>query len=176
MKKIKNWTVEKKDKIEYILIGMWRSLGIDIPNNYEDIVQDCYEDVCETADPINWHSGDVAIAFRRWIEAQTKKNVCDKPECPYKKVFNINTEMSDDNVQNNPVLIPVPEQKTQIWNEIRNDFQDIDIVHIDGYLTDDDNEEGQVIAKVNVRTKEVEYLDDRARTDNYAQEMIKILL
>lgn len=59
-----------------------------------------------------------------------------------------------------------------IWGEIRNDFEDGDIVYIDAFLTADDNEEGKVIAKVNVRTKEVEYLDDRARTDSYAQEMI----
>ena len=62
---------------------MWGSLGMDTPENYEDIVQDCYEDVCETADPINWHSGDVAIAFRRWIEAQAKENVRQPDsECP----------------------------------------------------------------------------------------------
>ena len=60
-----------------------------------------------------------------------------------------------------------------IWGEIRNDFEDGNIVHIDAWLTADDNEEGKVIAKVNVRTKEVEYLDDRARTDSYAQEMIQ---
>ena len=59
-----------------------------------------------------------------------------------------------------------------IWGEIRNDFQDDDIVHIDAWLTADDNEEGTVIAKVNVRTKKVEYLDDRARTDSLAQELI----
>ena len=59
-----------------------------------------------------------------------------------------------------------------IWGEIRNDFEDGDIVHIDAWLTDDDNEPGTVIAKVNVRTKEVEYIDERAKTDSYAQEMI----
>jgi hypothetical protein len=63
----------KKDEVEHILIGMWASIGIDIPDNYEDIVQDCYEDVLETADPDNWHSGDVSIAFRRWIEKQGKE-------------------------------------------------------------------------------------------------------
>ena len=51
MGKIKNWTVEKKDRIEGMLIDMWRTIGMDIPDNFEDIVQDCYEDVCETADP-----------------------------------------------------------------------------------------------------------------------------
>ena len=69
---MENWTVEKKDCIESILIDMWASIGMDIPDNYEDIVQDCYEDVCETADPIDWSNGDVAIAFRRWIENQSK--------------------------------------------------------------------------------------------------------
>jgi len=64
-----------------------------------------------------------------------------------------------------------------IWGEIRNDFiDDDDIAHIDAWLTDDDNEEGKVIAKVNVRTKEVQYLDQRARDDSYAQEMIQELL
>ena len=60
-----------------------------------------------------------------------------------------------------------------IWGEIRNDCEDGDTVYIDAWLTADDNEEGNVIARVNVRTKEVEYLDDRARTDSYAQEMIQ---
>lgn len=76
MGKVKQWSVEKKDAIEKMLIDMWASLGMDIPSNYEDIVQYCYEDVCETADPENWHSGDVAIAFRRWIEDQNPKNIC----------------------------------------------------------------------------------------------------
>lgn len=69
-KKLKNWSVEKKDEIEKILINLWKSIGMDIPSNYEDIVQYCYEDVCETACPLNWHDGDVVIAFRRWIESQ----------------------------------------------------------------------------------------------------------
>lgn len=68
-----NWTVEKKDEIERMLIDMWSRIGMDIPHNYEDIVQDCYEDVCETADPENWSDGDVSIAFRRWIESQSKR-------------------------------------------------------------------------------------------------------
>lgn len=60
-----------------------------------------------------------------------------------------------------------------IWGEIRNDFQDDNgIVYIDAYLTADDNENGRVIAKVDTEAKEVEYLDDRARNDSYAQEMI----
>jgi len=63
---------KKKDAIEKMLIDIWTSIGMDIPNNFEDIVQFCYEDVCDTADAENWHSGDVTIAFRRWIEEQAK--------------------------------------------------------------------------------------------------------
>jgi hypothetical protein len=63
-----------------------------------------------------------------------------------------------------------------IWSEIRNDFEDEGIVNIDAWLTDDDMEGGTVITKVNVQTKEVEYLDDRAKTDVYAQEMIQEIL
>ena len=74
MENIKNLTIEKKDSIKRILIDMWTTIGIDIPSNHDEIVQDCYEDVCETADPENWHSGDVAIAFRRWIEKQSDRN------------------------------------------------------------------------------------------------------
>lgn len=69
---MKNWTIEKKDEIERMLIEKWKQLGMGIPDNFETVVQFCYEDVCETADPENWHDGDIAIAFRRWIEAQSK--------------------------------------------------------------------------------------------------------
>ena len=64
--------LEKKDAIERMLISMWANIGINIPSNHEDIIQFCFEDVDETADPTNWDSGDVAIAFRGWIEAQGK--------------------------------------------------------------------------------------------------------
>lgn len=66
---IMNWTVEKKDEIEEILFDLFVRVGMDIPDNYEDIVQFCYEDVCETADPIDWNNDDVLIAFRRFIES-----------------------------------------------------------------------------------------------------------
>lgn len=35
------------------------------------------------------------------------------------------------------------------------------------------NEEGSVIAKIDLTTYEVEYLDERAKRDPYAQEMIR---
>ena len=66
-----NWTVEKKDEIEKRFINLITKIGMDIPSNFEDIVQFIYEDVCETADEKNWHDGDIAIGFRRWIEKNT---------------------------------------------------------------------------------------------------------
>jgi hypothetical protein len=68
-----NWTVEKKDEIEAILIDMFATIGIELPSNYQDVVQFCYEDVCETADPIDWNVDDVLIAFRRFIERDLEK-------------------------------------------------------------------------------------------------------
>lgn len=66
----KYWSTKTKDEIEHELLYIWSSIGMDIPNNYEDIVQYCYEDIGETADTENWHNGDVVIAFRRWIESK----------------------------------------------------------------------------------------------------------
>ena len=60
------------------------------------------------------------------------------------------------------------------WAEIRNDYcdEEEEKVYIDAWKTCNGNEEGKVIAKVNYKTKEVEYLDNDARTDAYAQEII----
>ncbi len=62
--------LEKKDEIQAMLIDLLRRIPIDIPNNFKNIVQFCYKDVCDSADQENWHDGDVAIAFRRWIESK----------------------------------------------------------------------------------------------------------
>jgi hypothetical protein len=71
VKVTRQWSVQKKDAIETMLIDKWGQIGMDIPNNFESIVTYCYEDVCGAADPENWHDGDVAIAFRRYIEDQS---------------------------------------------------------------------------------------------------------
>ena len=63
---------KKKDEIESLLIDIFDRINIDVPSNIEDITQFVFEDVCDTADPVNWHSGDVAIGFRRWIESQVE--------------------------------------------------------------------------------------------------------
>ena len=61
----------RKDDIESIFINLISRMVLGIPKNYEDIVQYIYEDVLETADPINWSINDVVIGFRRWIESKT---------------------------------------------------------------------------------------------------------
>ena len=63
-----------------------------------------------------------------------------------------------------------------IWSEIRRDYEDEGIVHIDAWTSPDDNEEGTVIAKVDLKTGNVQYIDKRAKTDAYAQEIIQNVL
>ena len=41
------------------------------------------------------------------------------------------------------------------------------------WKTENPNEEGSVIAKIDLATYKVEYLDERAKRDPYAQEMIR---
>lgn len=64
------------------------------------------------------------------------------------------------------------------WREIRNNYCDEEEgkVYIDAWKTSNGNEEGKVIAKVNYKTKEIEYLNEEAKTDEYAQEVIKEVL
>ena len=60
------------------------------------------------------------------------------------------------------------------WAEIRNDFvcEDSHKIYIDAWLTEDDSEEGIVIARIDMNTKNIEYFDDDAKTDDYAQEVV----
>lgn len=64
------------------------------------------------------------------------------------------------------------------WSEIRIDFLDTEEKKwsVDAWETDDDNEEGSVIAKIDLYTGTVEYLDVDAKTDEYAQEEIREFL
>jgi hypothetical protein len=57
-------------EVTSMLIDMFDRINIDMPSNFDDILEFVYNDVCETADENNWHDGDVAIAFRRWIESK----------------------------------------------------------------------------------------------------------
>lgn len=64
------------------------------------------------------------------------------------------------------------------WSEIRIDFFDTEENKwsVDAWETDDDDEEGSVIAKIDLDTGTVEYLDVDTKTDEYAQEEIKEML
>ena len=60
------------------------------------------------------------------------------------------------------------------WAEIRNDFvcEDSHKIYIDAWMTDDDSEEGIIIARIDMDTKRIEYFDEDAKFDDYAQEII----
>jgi len=55
---------------KYLLGTTYPAIGIDRPENHEDIIDFIENDVKETADPKDWHSGDVDIAFRRFLESK----------------------------------------------------------------------------------------------------------
>lgn len=58
------------------------------------------------------------------------------------------------------------------WLEIRAEHYEDGKLFIDAWQTDDDTEEGSVIAKIDINTKEIVYLDKDAKIDEYAQEII----
>jgi hypothetical protein len=64
----------KKEEITSLLIDIFDRINIDTPSNFDNILEFVYNDICESADKIDWHDGDVAIAFRRWIESNLTKN------------------------------------------------------------------------------------------------------
>lgn len=49
-------------------------------------------------------------------------------------------------------------------------------INIDAWRTTNSNEEGKVIAKINLSNSEVEYVDEKAKTDAYAQTVIRRVL
>lgn len=57
-----------KKEVEFYLNNLWGRIGIDRPANHDEILQFIQEDVEETADPVHYHSGDMDIAFRRYLE------------------------------------------------------------------------------------------------------------
>lgn len=59
---------DMKVEVKVYLAQLFSSIGIDRPSNHDDIFDFIVNDVSEVADPINYHSGDMAIAFRRFIE------------------------------------------------------------------------------------------------------------
>lgn len=55
---------------EYLLGTIYPAIGIDKPENHDEIVEFIVDDVKETAHLKDWHSGDVSIAFRRFLESK----------------------------------------------------------------------------------------------------------
>ena len=49
-------------------------------------------------------------------------------------------------------------------------------MYIDAWRTTSSNEEGKVIAKNNLANSEVEYVDEKAKPDAYAQTVIRRVL
>jgi hypothetical protein len=56
-------------EIEIELIKLFTRIGIDRPDNFDNILDFVVSDVEETASPVDWSDADVAIAFRRRIES-----------------------------------------------------------------------------------------------------------
>ena len=52
-------------------------------------------------------------------------------------------------------------------------YEDTNEVYIDAWKTDDDSEEGTVVAKINTKTYNITYLEAAAITDPEAQELIQ---
>lgn len=59
---------EKKQAIEIQLQTIWNNIGCDRPANHDEIAAFILNDVNESADDNRWHSGDIAIGFRRYLE------------------------------------------------------------------------------------------------------------
>jgi len=58
--------------IERELCAIYSAIGCDTPLNHRDILDFVVSDIDEAADLCDWHSGDVEIAFRRFIETCCK--------------------------------------------------------------------------------------------------------
>lgn len=59
--------ISMKD-VDIILRELLTSI-MDLPDNYSNILDYVFLDIIEAADSKKWHSGHVAIAFRRYIES-----------------------------------------------------------------------------------------------------------
>jgi len=70
MKKKTELILTMREEIEYLLSDIYHRIGIDKPDNHYKIIDFIEGDIKETADPNKWHSGDVDIAFRRFIESK----------------------------------------------------------------------------------------------------------
>ena len=58
-----------KKEITELLIDNFDRMNMDIPSNFDDILEFVYQDIKETADQENWNDRDVVIGFKRFIES-----------------------------------------------------------------------------------------------------------
>lgn len=62
------------------------------------------------------------------------------------------------------------------YYEVKNNHADKNEIYIDAWKTDDDTEEGTVIAKVNIKTHDITYLEAAAITDPEVQKLIQEII
>jgi hypothetical protein len=56
-----------------LLARIYPAIGIDRPSNHDNIVAFITDDIKEAACANNWHSEDVSIGFRRYLENVNEK-------------------------------------------------------------------------------------------------------
>jgi len=61
-----------KKEVRELVCEIFTKIGLDLPNNIDDIVKYCISDVEDTADQSDWSDSDVHIAFRRWCEGENR--------------------------------------------------------------------------------------------------------
>lgn len=59
------------------------------------------------------------------------------------------------------------------YSELRNDFVDDGKVHIDGWKSDDDNEQGKVLAVIDLESQRVEFKDEEAQQSAQVHQFVK---
>jgi hypothetical protein len=59
----------RREVEQQLVLNIYPSIGIDKPENHDSIVDFIVDDVKTTADPEEWHSGDISIGFRRFLES-----------------------------------------------------------------------------------------------------------
>lgn len=63
-------------------------------------------------------------------------------------------------------------KKKSVWSVVSGDFSDDEFCYVDGWLTNDQNEEGVILAKIKKTNGKIHYFDARAKTDENAQSII----
>ena len=83
-----------------------------------------------------------------------------------------------DNRWNEDLLWRMEVEIMSKWKEIRCDFfdEEEEKYMVDAWKTDNDSEEGTVIAKLDLSDGTVEYINEDAKNDEYAQAVIKEML